>query len=291
VGWISPNARCPVCGASVYFYANQNGSRVFFDDVGPPWPKHPCTDNGAMPTVTIGAYRAPSRHDFSSAQAPGRLHDRRWRSYAIKGITFEGGYSRMTLQPLTGSGFGPARTVSGQLPLRADDLVFVHGQQMSYFDAASGEPVVVEDAGRVARIAQKLITERDKQHVLAKLRERVAASAMTPDEVAAVTEAVRAARRRGELARVLKIDVTDLKVAPPRPGDLLMLAIGFGLMVVATSSANGAPSFLRMIPGLLLGASAIYRLNPDMERGPRIMLAVMAASVMICPAGVVGGAI
>jgi hypothetical protein len=34
-----------VCGAFVYFYANEHGSRVYFDEIGPPWPKHPCTDN------------------------------------------------------------------------------------------------------------------------------------------------------------------------------------------------------------------------------------------------------
>jgi hypothetical protein len=42
--FVAPNATCPVCKASVYFYANSNGSRVFFDELGPPWPKHPCTD-------------------------------------------------------------------------------------------------------------------------------------------------------------------------------------------------------------------------------------------------------
>jgi hypothetical protein len=42
---IAPNARCPVCGAVTYFYANEYGSRVYFDSLGPPWPKHPCTDN------------------------------------------------------------------------------------------------------------------------------------------------------------------------------------------------------------------------------------------------------
>lgn len=40
-----PNAKCPVCGDSVFFYQNEYGSRVFFDELGPPWPKHPCTDN------------------------------------------------------------------------------------------------------------------------------------------------------------------------------------------------------------------------------------------------------
>src|SRR5688572_753872 len=40
-----PNAKCPRCGVSVFFYTNRYGSRVFFDSLGPPWPKHPCTDN------------------------------------------------------------------------------------------------------------------------------------------------------------------------------------------------------------------------------------------------------
>lgn len=42
--FVTPNATCPVCKASVYFYSNASGSRVFFDELGPPWPKHPCTD-------------------------------------------------------------------------------------------------------------------------------------------------------------------------------------------------------------------------------------------------------
>lgn len=49
--YINPNAICPVCGASVYFYQSPEGGRVFFDDLGPPWPKHPCTDNGQVPKL------------------------------------------------------------------------------------------------------------------------------------------------------------------------------------------------------------------------------------------------
>lgn len=40
---VVPNAECPICGAPVFFYQNGHGSRVFFDELGPPWPKHPCT--------------------------------------------------------------------------------------------------------------------------------------------------------------------------------------------------------------------------------------------------------
>src|SRR5437868_2599739 len=43
--FIVPNAKCPECKKPVYFYQSEFGGRVFFDDLGPPWPKHPCTDN------------------------------------------------------------------------------------------------------------------------------------------------------------------------------------------------------------------------------------------------------
>ncbi len=59
--YVNPNARCPVCGAEVYFYQSPYGGRVFFDDLGPPWPKHPCTDN---PVV---------QHHFSSAESRARF--------------------------------------------------------------------------------------------------------------------------------------------------------------------------------------------------------------------------
>jgi hypothetical protein len=40
----SPNAQCPVCAEAVYFIRPQNGGAVWFDHLGPPWPKHPCMD-------------------------------------------------------------------------------------------------------------------------------------------------------------------------------------------------------------------------------------------------------
>ena len=39
-----PNARCPECGSAVFFYRSPHDGRVFFDSLGPPWPKHVCTD-------------------------------------------------------------------------------------------------------------------------------------------------------------------------------------------------------------------------------------------------------
>ena len=45
-GTVVWSAKCPVCAEAVFFYQNHNGSAVFFDSLGPPWPKHHCTDNG-----------------------------------------------------------------------------------------------------------------------------------------------------------------------------------------------------------------------------------------------------
>jgi hypothetical protein len=45
VSYVNPNARCPVCGETVFFYQSPFGGRVFFDALGWPWPKHGCTDN------------------------------------------------------------------------------------------------------------------------------------------------------------------------------------------------------------------------------------------------------
>jgi len=36
---------CPICGAFIFFHTNGNGDCVFFDELGPPWPKHACLSN------------------------------------------------------------------------------------------------------------------------------------------------------------------------------------------------------------------------------------------------------
>jgi len=46
--YTNPNARCPRCSALVYFYKSPDGGSVYFDDLGPPWPKHPCMDAGTQ---------------------------------------------------------------------------------------------------------------------------------------------------------------------------------------------------------------------------------------------------
>ena len=53
--YVNPNANCPVCGDPVFYYQSPYVGRVFFDDLGWPWPKHPCTDN---PVAQAGSIRS-----------------------------------------------------------------------------------------------------------------------------------------------------------------------------------------------------------------------------------------
>jgi hypothetical protein len=65
--YVNPNARCPVCGCSVYFYRSPYNGRVYFDDLGWPWPKHGCTDNRQEP-----------RRATCTSIVPKSLGDTRW---------------------------------------------------------------------------------------------------------------------------------------------------------------------------------------------------------------------
>ena len=63
--YVNPNARCPVCGDVVFFYQSPDGGRVFFDELGPPWPKHPCTDRGSVPARVGSSAKVPLEHSPS----------------------------------------------------------------------------------------------------------------------------------------------------------------------------------------------------------------------------------
>lgn len=43
-----PNVKCKTCHQLVYYYEHPSGSRVLFDELGPPWPLHPCFIAGQL---------------------------------------------------------------------------------------------------------------------------------------------------------------------------------------------------------------------------------------------------
>ena len=51
--------RCPYCGAKVFFYTDEYGSKVFFDELGPPWPKHSCSKHDADTAFATSTVTGP----------------------------------------------------------------------------------------------------------------------------------------------------------------------------------------------------------------------------------------
>ena len=39
---------CQYCQRKVFYYQNENGSKLFFDELGPPWPVHRCAEYRAV---------------------------------------------------------------------------------------------------------------------------------------------------------------------------------------------------------------------------------------------------
>jgi len=53
--------KCPRCGDSVFF-VRHNGGSVWFDELGPPWPKHGCFDEYRKKDGMAFSYGGCSRH-------------------------------------------------------------------------------------------------------------------------------------------------------------------------------------------------------------------------------------
>lgn len=153
--YVNPNARCPVCDASVFYYQNKHGSRVYFDDLGPPWPKHPCTDTvefdigpsteSILPIVRSDAQIASIREwlqitefDFensnSATQSPSA-----WAPYRL---AWRGDWKRVSILILSRLSDGkPANLFLKvrNLPrtTRCGEIVFFRRNRISYLDISA----------------------------------------------------------------------------------------------------------------------------------------------------------
>jgi hypothetical protein len=95
--YVNPHAHCPVCGKAVYFYRSPYNGRVFFDELGWPWPKHGCTDNG----------REPRRVNRDSAEAKAPRLVSQWRLEGWRPLMSARAYANGDGQRVTGD-FGEA---------------------------------------------------------------------------------------------------------------------------------------------------------------------------------------
>jgi hypothetical protein len=179
----------------VFFYQNAAGSRVFFDDIGPPWPKHPCTDvpHQAQPkrdrSAAGGGQNATSlssaltdrdlfsillepEHRPAEAEYGEPLTKDGWERCIVKKKTIRHDHCTETsrLFYVVRSAAAPEdKPVRFSTPWRmphpaVDDTVYLKNKYLSFFDFEIFEPRSVEiDIKRikVGRIAQRRTKKRN----------------------------------------------------------------------------------------------------------------------------------
>lgn len=158
--YVNPNARCPRCGVPVFFYANAAGSRVYFDDLGPPWPKHPCTDNSRR-SILLGAthtYRPTRRNKgevkellnaaaiagLSRFRSSGKRSAGEWTLVVILAVDRRGQENRVEGEFLDSDKNEAYRfTCHSEAPLfEVGEFVSVNDNQISFVDRETLLPMV-----------------------------------------------------------------------------------------------------------------------------------------------------
>lgn len=158
--YVNPNAQCPCCGVPVFYYANAAGSRVYFDDLGPPWPKHPCTDNPRRSILLDATHTdrptrrskgevkellsAASTAGLSRFRSFGKRHEGEWTLVVIMAVDRRGQENRVEGELLDSETAEAFRfTCRSEAPLfQVGDLVSVNGNQISFVDHETLLPVV-----------------------------------------------------------------------------------------------------------------------------------------------------
>ena len=136
-----PNAQCPVCGEAVFFYSNSAGSAVFFDEVGRPWPKHPCTnrtlyvskDQNFHPTPRITRVAVAPFHNVELTVQI--LQVVKYRKIGLS-------YYVELIDPDNKQIIGSWKT-SIPVSVRTGQMVLIEEKYMSYVDQISTNAVVV----------------------------------------------------------------------------------------------------------------------------------------------------
>jgi hypothetical protein len=154
--FVDHNARCPVCNERVFYYQNAHGSRVFFDELGPPWTKHPCTDNGRPTAGTRGLSlrsRGVVAEIRSSFEALGRPLVLDWRLGVVASRAARGGRTTITVLFFgeavpTSIGF-----VGDVLGMEPGDAIAVKGKRLSYFDRTLSEQRILSTGESVVDVS------------------------------------------------------------------------------------------------------------------------------------------
>jgi hypothetical protein len=166
--YVNPNATCLVCSAGVYFYANRFGSRVYFHELGPPWPKHPCTDRPRVGSpFRAESVTPPSRRmrgtaielveaATTSGMALGKTFARRrpgeWSLAIVTAVGRHGDEHQVVaehLDSMTFESFTFSSLVEEPL-LQVGDMVSVRVADISFLNPLTLQPVSIRSGGRVS---------------------------------------------------------------------------------------------------------------------------------------------
>jgi hypothetical protein len=133
--YTTPNARCPVCSKWAYFYQSPYGGRVFFDELGGDWPKHPCTDTKSRSRGHSTAYSIRVTH------APR--------------IASEQGWTAMPMVRIEVHAFAKYAKVRAQINEQELEL------WTSCCDLQEGAPHFFKDLGNGVYTGQSILVSRD----------------------------------------------------------------------------------------------------------------------------------
>jgi hypothetical protein len=162
--FVNPNASCPVCGQSVYFYANEHGSRVFFDELGKPWAKHPCTDNRRPASGSVHArpasrpiaeikeiLSAEQKIDQRILPVGRKARKNSWKLAVVAEVHFTDFQMEVQVEDLSSENHQKYRFViyCDQSLLSEGDLVSRRGETFSFLHRLSLEDIEVTNGDRI----------------------------------------------------------------------------------------------------------------------------------------------
>ena len=142
----------------VYFYSNEHGKRVYVDEMGPPWAKHPCTQQDASPSTPVsGAPVVPLLYPIGEGQERLALAQRADRRHggATCGQTngdawivvdqwVDDDATFLSLRPAYSFRRPRVWHALDPVDVSTGSVVFVASEQLSYVDMTTLEAVAAE---------------------------------------------------------------------------------------------------------------------------------------------------
>ena len=226
--YVNPNANCPVCGEQVYFYSNDYGSRVYFDELGPPWPKHGCTIQEKQRSSFADARShgpAVRPHDerqalVHAAECVGMLKghslgndSRTWELFVVTKVSTNGS-TVVHGESLSGS-FGKKTSFEFKFSasvILIGDLFSKRNKIISFVRRDIFEPVEIKNGDKLSSLAELAIEAQKVADAAAKRERKIkrAAERKRRVQVAQENERNRIAALRTDPSNLVKIEASQL---------------------------------------------------------------------------------